>query len=236
MKHLLLICSLVLSQLTLAKGIRTVATNDIKMTPVYLQMSQATVLRFKERPKKIILGNSNYISAEFTDDDVTLQPLGRLNTNLFVYTQKRTYGFHLIIKNSSRYDDLVNVEWYDNQAQIYRQKKITTNLISKIHRLSSHFILRVEAMKRLSDGTQILECVFTNQNEAVVDTSKFKVYATRNNIRLPAQQYAFDRDLVYHGEKSRLRLILAERQKLGFTLNFRTKLKNYKFIIGRRDL
>ena len=115
-----------------AKSVRSISTDDIKMSPVYLKMSHSTVLRFEDRPKKIILGNSNYISAEFTGNDVSLQPLDTLNTNLFVYTEKHTYGFHLKV-GTKKHDDLVRVRWNDRSTVVYKHKKVRTKKICLLY-------------------------------------------------------------------------------------------------------
>ena len=106
-----------------ASGIRTVQVNAKKMQIIYLKMGRATVLRFTSKPKKVVIGNQNYYAVEFIDNDLTLQPQGKVETNLFVYTPYRTYGFILRVCSSCRSDDLVFVKWKSN----YHWPKITTN-------------------------------------------------------------------------------------------------------------
>lgn len=105
-----------------AGGIRTVQVNDKKMQRVYLKMGRATVLRFTSKPKKVVIGNQNYYAVEFIDNDLTIQPQGRVATNLFVYTPYRTYGFNLRVCSNCRSDDLVFVKWKSS----YRWTKVTT--------------------------------------------------------------------------------------------------------------
>ena len=104
-------------------GIRTVQVNDKKMQRIYLKMGRATVLRFTSKPKKVVIGNQNYYAVEFIDNDLTIQPQGRVSTNLFVYTPYRTYGFNLRVCSNCRSDDLVFVKWKSS----YRWTKVTTN-------------------------------------------------------------------------------------------------------------
>jgi hypothetical protein len=78
--------------------------------PIYLSMGKSTVLRFRDHPRKIVIGNQNYFGVEFIENDVALQPLGIIKTNMFVYTETRTYGFYLIV-GQGRSDDLAKVEW-----------------------------------------------------------------------------------------------------------------------------
>ena len=91
--------------------IRILKMNDKKMQNIYLRMGQSTVLRFKERPQKVIIGNQNYFHVEFTDNDITLQPQGLVITNFFVYTKHHTYGFVLKVSQKQAYDDLVRIHW-----------------------------------------------------------------------------------------------------------------------------
>ena len=110
-----------------ASGIRTVQVNDKKMQLIYLKMGRATVLRFTSKPKKVVIGNQNYYAVEFIDNDLTIQPLGKVETNLFVYTPYRTYGFILRVCSSCRSDDLVFVKWKSS----YQWPKVTTKKVRK---------------------------------------------------------------------------------------------------------
>ena len=68
--------------------VRDIYTDDRKMNPVRLGMGQSTVLRFQERPEKIVIGNRNYYNIEFVkgSKDVTIQPLARVkNQSLYLY-------------------------------------------------------------------------------------------------------------------------------------------------------
>ncbi len=122
MKKLFLVCFwLCCSSVVLASGIRTVQVNNSKMQLIYLKMGRATVLRFTAKPKKVVIGNQNYYSVEFIDNDLTIQPLGKVETNLFVYTPYRIYGFILRVCQSCRSDDLVFVKWKSN----YQWPKVT---------------------------------------------------------------------------------------------------------------
>lgn len=85
-----------------------VAANE--MGTINLKMGQSTVLRFHEKPKKVVIGNQNYFNVEFIDNDVTIQPLGTAKTNLFVYGEYNTYGLILSVDSDNFYDDLVIVK------------------------------------------------------------------------------------------------------------------------------
>ena len=123
MKKFILACVLFLSLQAQASGIRTVHVNDKKMQVVYLKMGMATVLRFTAKPKKVVIGNQNYFTVEFIDNDLTIQPIGKAETNLFVYTPYRTYGFILRVCSSCRSDDLVFVRWKSNYQYMSKKTK-----------------------------------------------------------------------------------------------------------------
>ncbi|MEK6774183.1 MAG: hypothetical protein AABY64_09595 [Bdellovibrionota bacterium] len=78
-----------------AGTVRTAYSDGVTMLPVNLRMGQSTILRFFEKPRKVVLGNSNYYSVEFIDNDLAIQPLGAVTTNCFVYGVKNVYGFIL---------------------------------------------------------------------------------------------------------------------------------------------
>ena len=111
----------------MASGIRTVQINNSKMQAINLTMGRATILRFTSKPRKVVIGNQNYYSVEFINNDLTIQPLGKVATNLFVYTPYCTYGFTLRVCQSCRSDDLVFVRWKSNyQWPSKSVKKVTS--------------------------------------------------------------------------------------------------------------
>jgi len=80
-----------------------------------------TVLRFLEKPKKVVVGNQNYFNVEFIDKDITIQPQGKVTTNIFIYCDDRTYGLLLKVTNGSHYDDLVRIKWKQNYKPLFRK-------------------------------------------------------------------------------------------------------------------
>jgi hypothetical protein len=92
-----------------AGQVRNLSTSSQKMPVINLMTGRSTVLRFTSPPKKVIVGNQNYFNIEFVDSDVTIQPLGHVASNLFVYGDGFTYGFILRVNQSQDYDDLVFV-------------------------------------------------------------------------------------------------------------------------------
>lgn len=97
--------------------VRETLVSENAMEPVALKIGQSTILRFKEKPKKVVIGNQNYFNVEFIDNDITIQPLGIVSTNFFVYGDYHTYGFILNVGGTGtfgNYDDLVMVKWKPN--------------------------------------------------------------------------------------------------------------------------
>ena len=96
--------------------VRELIMDEKSMVSITLKMGQSTILRFKEKPKKVIIGNKNYFNIEFVDNDITLQPLGIIATNLFVYGENAIYGIKLNVVSGGDYDDLL----------IFVEKTLTT--------------------------------------------------------------------------------------------------------------
>ena len=44
-----------------AGQVRSIYTNDKNMQSIHLKMGQSTVLRFIDKPKKVVIGNQNYL-------------------------------------------------------------------------------------------------------------------------------------------------------------------------------
>jgi len=114
--------------------VRSIFTNNKRMAQINLQMGRSTVLHFIEKPKKVVCGNANYFNIEFTERDVTIQPLGPVASNLFVYTDYHRFGFILRVGKFRRYDDLVDVKWQSTRRWFKGKsnKKIQNNVEKEI--------------------------------------------------------------------------------------------------------
>ena len=99
---------LFLSALLLAKSgivkanVRHLQVNDEQVPNIHLKMGRSTVIRFREKPQKVIVGNQNYFSIEFVGNDVTIQPQAMVTSNLFVYGKHRVYGFLLKVGDDAK--------------------------------------------------------------------------------------------------------------------------------------
>ncbi len=122
--------SLLMTSLRLFGGeVRELRSNDLKVEPVYLTLGSSTVLRFSSKPLRAVVGNSNYFNLEFTRNDLSIQALGEVPTNLFVYLAEGTFVFSL--EFGSRRDDLVLVKWQDQNVERYRPPEIRVRKIGK---------------------------------------------------------------------------------------------------------
>ena len=77
-------------------------------------MGKSTVLRFSLKPIKVVMGNPDQFDVEFIGKDLTLRPKRMVETNIFIYTKERIFGFLIGVKNGREYDDLVHVRWKVN--------------------------------------------------------------------------------------------------------------------------
>ena len=94
---------------TTSAGIaRDLSIDGSRVEAIHLCLGRSTVLRFKEKPFKIVAGNNNYFNFEFISNDVTIQPLRSVSTNLFVYGKYNQFVFNLIF-TGKQCDDLVRV-------------------------------------------------------------------------------------------------------------------------------
>ncbi|MBY0385365.1 hypothetical protein K2X05_09420 [bacterium] len=91
------------------RDIKTVNLSENEIYPLKLVLGKTTLLRFSEKPQKIIFGNKNYFNIENSEKDVALQPLSRVSTNMFVYTEKQTFGFDVSVCESCYGDDFIKV-------------------------------------------------------------------------------------------------------------------------------
>ena len=209
-------------------AVRTVSTDGAAMVPVNLRLGQSTVLRFQEKPKKVVLGNSNYYSIEFIDNDVAIQPLGVIFTNLFVYGTKNVYGFLLRTNSSDSYDDLVRVTWKDTSSSgphiplpISAIKEISrpdlSGVVGKDLAFSVTRILRYE-----KSDFYIVDFVFENKAQTSLKLSSLQVKAVRGKAALPRQDFIMRDSVLKPGKSTMARLLVRLSEKNGgFTIEMR---------------
>lgn len=225
--------------------VRDVKTDETSMERVYLRMGQSTVLRFPEKPKKVVLGNANYYSVEFIDNDLAIQPLGTVGTNLFVYGEKNVYGFLLSTSAGGRYDDLIHVHWRAEQPKgaVTAKATLKTSMLENVSApgISLHLPGAMEAkivsIKRFkSSDFYVLDLHLESQSENRLDISGLVLEATRQKKVLPSQKFVVKASALGIKEYTRARVFLRLTDKRGFTLHMRLAGKEVQKIVSRRLL
>ncbi len=92
-----------------AKEVKVLELTERQIHPLNLALGKTTLLRFDEKPQRLIIGNKNYFNVESNDLDIALQPLQKVETNLFVYTSKQTYSFNIRVCDNCNNDDFVKI-------------------------------------------------------------------------------------------------------------------------------
>lgn len=209
------------------------------MTPIYLRLGKSTVLRFTDKPRKVVIGNQNYYGLEFIENDLAIQPLGSVATNLFVYTESRTYGF--LLTPSERYDDLVFVRWKSPGEKILTRdhappppKESRPGLAFKI---GKSLKMRIDAVKtQASLELHLIDCTVENVGRAEVALSGVTLQAVRLGARLEKQEVVFEKEKIKPKEKSKARLVLKLDKKADFTIEGKLGSESGKVILRRRFL
>ena len=128
-KHLKIIFMGFILSLEAFPKVRIVRTNDRQMANIHLKIGNSTLLSFPKKPQKIVMGNPDFFMVEFVENDLTLNPKGIVETNLFVYTKDRTFAFLLRVVQDGQYDDLVHVKWMPRFQ--YKLKEKTSKVKEK---------------------------------------------------------------------------------------------------------
>ena len=213
------------------------------MVPINLRMGQSTVLRFPEKPKKVILGNSNYYSVEFIDNDVALQPQGTIPTNLFVYGIKNVYGFLIRTGENGIYDDLVHVRWKDGSSQYPNTAVVKLMAIHEVSRPNINFnvgkrlavnVSRVQRYERKE--FYILDILLQNTSQSDLALSDFQLEAVRQKLRLSPQEFVLKDRIVRPAQTTTARLFLNVTNRKDFSINIKLKDGSYSQVIAGKFL
>lgn len=195
-------------------------------------------MRFPDKPRKVVVGNQNYYSLEFIENDLAIQPLGAVSTNLFVYTERRTYGF--ILTPGERYDDLVFVRWKSDFERAQPKDAATPAKESRpglSFKIGKSLVFAVEKVKTQPGlGLHLIDGVVANIGKAEINLSKFSLRAVRQGKALDKQEVVTEKEKLKPGEKSKVRLVIKLDQKADFTLEGKNKSDSGKVILGRKFL
>ena len=194
MKSILLIFALSLPTLADAGEVRRLVLGETQTGAIRLRLGRSTVLRFAGPPQKIITGNNNYFNFEFVKNDLSIQPLERVESNLFVYGKKRTYGFVLEFPGGERYDDLVMVlpETPRKKPPPPAKKTIRPRILRASERLE--LALWPPTPSPLGEGVFILDVELMNLSDKRITTDKIDLPWGRLPLPIGAEKrIIFDR-------------------------------------------
>jgi hypothetical protein len=224
-----------------AGTVRKIYSDGVTMLPINLRMGQTTVLRFVEKPKKVVLGNSNYSTVEFIDNDLAIKPLGTVTTNFFVYGIKNVYGFLLRSNQINSYDDLVEVDLKENKliqeskqvAKLSSFKEVSRpQIIFFVAKNLKVTILRVQRFEQKE--FHLIDLLIENTSVTEVDLSKIEILLTRGKLKLMPQEFILQQRKIKAGGsiKGRIFFSISKRADLsvGIKLN---DTKSEQIILGK---
>ena len=225
--------------------VRTIHTNDKAIKTIHLSMGQSTILRFAEKPKKVVLGNANYVHIEFINNDLAIQPLESVTTNLFVYADfGRTYGFKLKVGNSPHYDDLVNVRWrakgkikLAKKKTFKRKKKLKQRKLTKKPQFRfDKFLMTVESVSKHNVlNLYFVDLKIKNVSDSSLSLKPVKIKLIRKNKPLFGQ-VVIDSYSLKQGEVTKARIILRLEKKSPFTLKADFRQESKTVLISKKHL
>lgn len=218
--------------------VRDLYINSNEMGHINLKMGQSTVLRFLEKPKKVVIGNQNYFNVEFIDNDVTIQPLGTAKTNLFVYGEYNTYGLILSVDSDAHYDDLVIVKrgWRPSpiipkhesrpkQKNTFSFKKaIGDKLLVTSDKIQFHDSLKL----------YILDLRVEHLKKEIINVNDLKFMHSQGNKTYGENKVIIDQKEGNH--KATVRLLIKLPSKRSFTLNIKYQGLEAKQIVEEKYL
>ena len=216
------LASLILSLLPIfsyAGNVRDLHLDEYTVASSYLMLGRTTILRFNERPLKIIVGSSKHFSFEYTGNDIAIQPLGHVSTNMFIYTNNRSYGIYLNVQKK-RHDDLIKVFWKaekKKKAQKVGFEKLTTinladNLTVSFRKIPTKIGVKIVDIYLLARGIKV-ETYFSYRKLPL------------KNVRLITSK-----------DNRHIRAFLDTKKKFFPYLFVKTKSKTFKISIERRKL
>lgn len=234
-----LILSLVLSLYSIdilaqRKEIREVDSNDRLMKVVNLTMGRSTVISFQDKPVKVVSGNSNYFNVEFVGNDLTLQPLSPVETNLFVYTEKgMKFGFLLKVGPASIYDDILYIKW-KSQNEIRMSALKPQKILQPFVLFNDGLEITVKRFSRLGEiKSYIFDFEVKNQKILRVKTDDIEIYVSRTNQKFVGQKLVWENDSIPFKQVSRARILTRIEQAQDFSLIIKVNGKEVKSIITK---
>ena len=200
---LLLLCSIAIFA-ALSGSIKEARINDNEMQPVTLRMGKSTVLRFEDKPERIVVGNQNYLNIEYVANDVTIQPLAPMTTNLFVYTKKKTYGFIVTVSKKGDYDDLIKVFW--------KRPRQKNGLHPEISLVSDKGIrASVEKVDKLNKRGWMADILLINTGSELLETAHIDVSMVDDEKRVVPIKTVFTEESIKARHVVMMRIFFQEK-------------------------
>ena len=224
MKYLVLVWTAVflLFAFQARAGVRTVEASERSMTPIFLNLGRSTVLRFPEKPRKVVLGNKNYFNVEFIESDVAIQPLGVVTTNLFVYGEAHSFGFTLHSGGQGA-DDLVHVRWAlptELKSQLQSQV-VQIRKIGKQVSIGRKLQLRLERLAQLKSKNLFwIEALLLSHEEKAISVKDVNVKLFEGSRELKAK-WVCQNDSLEPLQGNSCRLFLPNSKTSGYTLRIK---------------
>ncbi len=235
-RGLILVLTLLLGKGALAGTVRTIGVNNDSMAPIYVRLGKSTVLRFSDKPRKVVVGNQNYYGLEFIENDLAIQPLGGVSTNLFVYTERRTYGF--ILTPGERYDDLVFVRWKPDVERVPSEESASPAKESSpglSFKVGEALMVTIEKVKT-QGGLHLIDGTLENIGKTEFIISGFTLRAARRSKVLDKQDMVTEKERLKPKEKSKVRIVLKLDKKADFTVEGKSGNDSGQVILGRKFL
>lgn len=216
------------------KKVRIIESNDQLMQDVRLTMGRSTVLSFQDKPVKVVSGNSNYFNIEFVGNDLTLQPLNQIETNLFIYTEKGLkFGFILKVGSVSTYDDMIFVKWKSPLEFLKKKEKPKKELTPIKMRILNLIEVHIIKLTKIGQGqTYLLDFEVKNISKVNLKTSEIGAFV----IRSPSQELVFDLEELLPNTSSKGRLIFRFNSIQSFTFAVTTKKRRTQTVISKEYL
>jgi len=219
--------------------VREIFTNDRMMKTVNLTLGRSTILSFTDKPVKVVTGNSNYFNVEYIGNDLTIQPLANVDTNLFVYTQnKMKYGFHLKVGAISAYDDMIYIRWKSsfqldqgrprpNNEKPQRPFKILTLKVGQLEVVINKLI-RLKGTK-----TYLVDFEAKNKGGSEVKLKEVDIFLSKSNERMKGQKLFFEKESLPMHDTSRGRIFLPLERPEDFSFYLSFQKKTNKVVISK---
>jgi hypothetical protein len=213
--------------------VREVYTSDREMKTIKLAMGRSTVLSFNEKPVKVVAGNSNYFNIEFVGNDLTIQPLAQVESNLFVYTKGDTkFGFHLKVGGINQYDDMVYVRWKSNgvvtpqrQGVPIRPKKKFSPITFDLGKIQ---VVVFDIFPLGVTKTIIIDFIVKNKENKTIKSNQLQVFLSHSKERIKGQKLVYENEQILMHDKCKGRLFfpLKKVQNLQIYVLYKNKTRS----------